>query len=166
VFGLDTYNLRVERIDVISTRSFSEVVATLEKNVPIADMSVILGMLAKRPSAGEIERVISDMVGELGFVVLAKLDQGPLVSLLGRPKKMSLYLIGNPVLANRMYEQHPAVGLYAPLRASVYEDDRGKCHFTYERPSALLEQFNNEEIRMVARMLDQKMETLAERLVK
>src|SRR5262249_6127940 len=35
---------------------------------------------------------------------------------------MSLYLIGNPLLANRMYEQHPAVGLYAPLRASIYED--------------------------------------------
>src|SRR5215510_14183377 len=123
-------------------------------------------MIAKRPSAREIERAIDGMVGELGFMVLAKLDQGPLVSLLGKLKKMSLYLIGNPALANRMYEQRPAVSLYAPLRASVYEDDRGKCHFTYERPSALLEQFNNEEIRMVARMLDQKMETLAERLVK
>jgi hypothetical protein len=63
-----------------------------------------------------------------------------------------------------MYEQHAAVGLYAPLRASVFEHYDGKCHFTYERPSGLLEQFQNEEIRAVARLLDQKMESLADRL--
>ncbi len=77
---------------------------------------------------------------------------------------MSVYLIGNPVLANRMYEQHPAVGLYAPLRASVYEDYGVRCHFTYEQPSALLEEFKNEEIRIVGRMLNRKMEIFAERL--
>jgi uncharacterized protein (DUF302 family) len=158
---METYRMDVERVDVLATKSFSEVVATLERHVPIGDMSTILRMIASRPSAQEIERAIGNMVGDLGFIVLAKLDQGPLVSLLGKPKKMSLYLIGNPVLANRMYEQHPAVGLYAPLRASIYEDHVGKCHFTYERPSKLLEQFKSEEIRVVGRMLDQKMESLA-----
>jgi len=79
---------------------------------------------------------------------------------------MSVYLVGNPVLANRMYEQHAAVGLYAPSRASVFEDYEGKCHFTYDRPSGLLEQFKNQEIRAVARMLDEKMEKLAGRLVR
>ena len=161
---METYRMDVERVDVVSPRPFSEVVATLERHVPIADLSVILRMIASRSSAQEIERTIGNMVGELGFMVLAKLDQGPLVSLLGKPKKMTVYLIGNPVLANRMYEQHPAVGLYAPLRASIYEDNDGKCHFTYERPSKLLEQFKNEEIRVVARLLDRKMESLAERL--
>ena len=76
----------------------------MEQHVPIADMPVILRMIASRLSAQEIERAIGGMVGELGFLVLAKLDQGPLISLLGRAKKMSLYLIGNPVLANRTYE--------------------------------------------------------------
>ena len=61
-----------------------------------------------------------------------------------------------------MYDQRPAVGLYAPLRALIYEDEQG-C-LTYERPSTLLEQFNNDEIRAVARMLDQRMEQLATRL--
>jgi len=163
---MGAHHIEVERIDVTSTKPFAEVVATLEKHVPIADMPAILKMITSRLSAPEIERTIGDMVGELGFVVLAKLDQGPLVSLLGRPKKMTLYLIGNPVLANRMYEQHTAVGLYAPLRASVYEDRDGNCHFTYERPSTLLEQFQNEQVRVVARMLDQKMESLANHLSK
>ncbi|MGH9875807.1 MAG: DUF302 domain-containing protein, partial [Pyrinomonadaceae bacterium] len=100
-------------------------------------------------------------VGDLGFMILGKIDQGPLVSLLGKPKKMTTYLIGNPVLANRMFEQHPGVGLYAPLRGSIYEDYEGKSHFTYDRPSTVLEQFENSEIRAVAKMLDEKMASLA-----
>ncbi len=105
--------------------------------------------IAPRVSAQEIEKTIQTMVGDLGFMILAKIDQGPLVSLLGKAKKMSVYLIGNPMLANRMYEQHPGVGLSAPLRAAIYED--------YDRPSTLLEQFGNEEIRVVARVLNERM---------
>lgn len=163
---MGAHHMEVERVDVISTKPFAEVVTTLEQHVPIADMPAILKMITSRLTAQEIERTIGGMVGELGFLVLAKLDQGPLVSLLGKPKKMTLYLIGNPVLANRMYEQHTAVGLYAPLRVSVYEDYDSKCHLTYERPSTLLEQFQNEEVRAVARLLDQKMESLAARLAR
>jgi uncharacterized protein (DUF302 family) len=161
---MGTYPMEVERVDVVCTKSFPEVAAALEQYVPAADTSLILRMIASRLSGAEIERAIANMVGEFGFMVLAKVDQGALVSLLGRPKKMSLYLIGSPLLANRMYEQHSAVGLYAPLRASVYEDNEGKCHFTYELPSSLLEQFKNEEIRVIARILDGKMESLAGRL--
>jgi uncharacterized protein (DUF302 family) len=76
---------------------------------------------------------------------------------------MSVYLIGNPVLTNRMYEAEAAVGLYAPHRASIYE---GKRYFTYERPSGLLEHFKNEEIRVVGRMLDRKMESLSDHLAR
>ena len=154
----------VERIDVVSRKSFPEVVAALEAEVPAADIAVFVRLSTARASAPEIEKVVAGMVGDLGFLTLVKLDQGPLVSLLGRPKKMSVYLIGNPVLANRMYERDPGVSLYAPLRASLYEDYQGRCHFTYERPSRVVEQFDNEGIRATARILDERMESLADRL--
>jgi uncharacterized protein (DUF302 family) len=105
------------------------------------------------------------MVGDLGFAHLAKLEQGPLVSLLGKPKRMTVYLLGNPVLANTMFEHHPEIGLYAPLRASVFEDYSGLAHFTYDRPSTLLHQFGNDDVTAVARMLDDRMSKLAESLV-
>lgn len=154
----------VERINVRLQRSFSEACSALEEQAPKAEVAVFVQMVTSGWDARRIENAVEEMVGELGFMILGKLEQGPLVSVLGKPKKMSLYLIGNPVLANRMYDQRPAVGLYAPLRALIYEDEQGACYFTYERPSTLLEQFNNDEIRAVARMLDQKMEQLAVRL--
>jgi uncharacterized protein (DUF302 family) len=79
---------------------------------------------------------------------------------------MTNYLIGNPVLANRMYEQEPAVGVYAPLRASIYQDYEGTCHFNYDRPSTVLAQFENREIQGVSEMLDEKMASLADYLAR
>jgi hypothetical protein len=53
---METHRMEVERIDVISTKPFAEVVATLERLVPIADISVIQRMIASRCSAQEIKR--------------------------------------------------------------------------------------------------------------
>jgi hypothetical protein len=50
------------------------------------------------------------------------------------------------------------------LRASIYEDQGGVCHFTYDRPSTLFGQFSNSEIHGVAKMLYEKMANLAGKL--
>jgi len=160
----DRMILQIERVDSVSKQRFEEVVAAFEMNVPAADFVKLAQLGASRAAAQEIEEAVRSMVGDLEFVRFAKLDQGPLVSLLGKPKKMTVYLIGNPVLANRMYEQNPAVGLYAPLRVSIYDDYNGTTHFTYDRPSTLLAQFDDEKIRAAAEMLDDKLKTLASRL--
>jgi uncharacterized protein (DUF302 family) len=150
----------VERIDAVSSLSFIQLATAFEALIPTADLSAFERMVASRSEPKEVERAVEGMVGKLGFVALAKINQGPLVSLLGNPKEMTLYLIGNPVLANRMYEQHRAVGLYAPLRVSIYQGSDRRAHITYERPSGLLAQFNNQVVREVASVLDQRMEEL------
>jgi uncharacterized protein (DUF302 family) len=129
--------------------------------VPAADFAVFRELVTSGATASEIERKVQSMVGDLGFVILGKVDQGPLVSRLGRPKKLTTYLIGNPVLANRMFERHPAVGLYAPVRATIYEDYEERCHFSYDRPSTLLAQFEDDQIRAVGEILDEKLADLA-----
>ncbi len=154
-----------ERVEVISTKSFSETIAAFERRIPMADSTAFGRLVADDASTREIEDVIEGMVGDLGFLILAKLDQGPLVSLMGKKKKMTVYLIGNPVLANQMFERNPAIGVYAPLRVSVYEGQDGKTRVTYDRPSTLLEQFGDEDVKSVARMLDEKMSRLTKDLI-
>ena len=63
-----------------------------------------------------------------------------------------------------MFEQDPAVAVYAPLRAVIYEDNPGATHFTYDQPSSLLGQFANDEIRAIAKILDDRMKNLADSL--
>ncbi len=160
---MNMYRFEVERFDYPSSkRTFEQVIAAFEQKVPAADLAQFAQLVASKAPATEIETAVEAMVGDLGFLHLAKLDQGPLVSLLGKRKRMTVYLLGNPVLANTMFEHRPEIGLYAPLRASIYEDDRGVTHFTYDRPSTLLQQFQNNDVTSVAQLLDDRMSKLAE----
>ena len=122
---MNTTRFEVERFDYLSSKTFEQVIAALEQQVPRADLPKLSQLVVLQAPAGEIEKAVQAMVGNLGFMHFAKLDQGPLVSLLGKRKRLTVYLLGNPVLANRMFEHRPQVRLYAPLRASVYEDDLG-----------------------------------------
>jgi hypothetical protein len=80
--------------------------------VPAGDMATLIRLAQSQANARQIEEAVQKTVGDLGFMVLGRLEQGALVSLLGRSKKLTTFLIGNPVLANRMFERDPAVGGY------------------------------------------------------
>jgi hypothetical protein len=151
-----------ERIDLRTTRSFDEAVVAFEARVPPADEGVLRQLVKDQANTRTVEEAVDAMAGELGFVCFAKVEQGPVVSLLGGPKHLVVYLLGNPVLAERMLAKDPAVGVYAPLRASIYEGRDGATHFTYDRPSALLSQFEDPQIRETAGLLDEKMSQLAD----
>jgi Domain of unknown function DUF302 len=125
---MTTVHFEVDRIDVTSTKSYVEALAIFAEKVPPADVGTLNRLANSHASQREIEDAVQSMAGELGFMSFAKLEQGPLVSLLGKPKKMVVFLLGNPVLANRMYEADPAIGVYAPLRAAIYEDHQGQAH--------------------------------------
>ncbi len=159
------YRFDGQRIEVISTKTFQDIIAAFERRIPIADFSAFARLVADGASTQEIQDVVDSMVEDLGFLVVAKLDQGPLVSLMGKKKKMTVYLIGNPILANRMYEKKPAIGVYAPLRVLIYEGNDGKTRITYDLPSTLLGQFNDDDVTSVARMLDDKMSRLMTDLI-
>jgi hypothetical protein len=162
---MKTYRFYVERIDYpLPNRTFEEATDAFEREVPAADLAKLAQLVATKAPAAEIDHAVRNMVSELGFTHFAKLNQGPVVSLLGKPKRITVYLLGNPVLANRMFEHRPEIGLYAPLRAAVYEDFSRVTHFTYDRPSTLLQQFENDDVTAVARTLDDRMLKLAERL--
>ena len=53
------------------------------------------------------------------------------------------------------------MGLYAPLRVLVYEDERGKTCLEYDRPSSLFGQFGDDRISPTAALPDRKLEALA-----
>jgi Domain of unknown function DUF302 len=65
-------------------------------------------------------------------------DHGALLSLAGKPRRVSQYAIGNSLLALQMVEHLPEVALYAPLRLAVCEEDGGKTFVAYDCFSSLL----------------------------
>ena len=116
------------------------------------------------PSAKSYDQVtaaVKSLVAKNGMMVMAEVDQGKMLSMTGLTLKATLLLVGNPTVGKQLFEQNRGIGLYVPLRVSVYSDDQGKTFVSYDRPSSLLGQFQNEKISMVGKMLDEKLDGLA-----
>src|ERR1700722_4985941 len=74
--------------------------SSLERWDPIAGEP----LWKQRASWPEVETAIAKMAEPFGLMVLAKIDQGRITSLSGKSKMCSLYMVGNPVIANQIIE--------------------------------------------------------------
>lgn len=112
-------------------------------------------------SFDDVTKAVMSLVSKNGMMVMAEVDQGKMLSMTGLSLQAKLFLIGNPNVGKQLFEQNHGVGLYIPLRLFVYADGSGHTFIAYDRPSSLLGQFSSEKIGMVAKMLDEKVEGLA-----
>jgi uncharacterized protein (DUF302 family) len=115
------------------------------------------------PSQKNFDQTVSHLksaVGQGGMMIMATVDQGNMLSMTGLKLKATLFLVGNPTVGKKVFEQNHGAGLYMPLRVYVYEDKDGKTYVSYDKPSSLLAQFDNAEINQTAAMLDQKLDGL------
>lgn len=164
VNSMTTVNFTGTCVIVDSEKSFEQVTSAIEAMASPADNMLLrqLKRLDTNKSFDQVKSAVESMVGKSGFTILVDFELGGLLtSQSGKRNKSKLYIIGNPLIANQMFEHNPAVGLYVPLRLFVYEDYDGKTRVTYDKPSSLLGRLQNEEILKVAQMLDQKLEDLA-----
>ncbi|WP_373530894.1 DUF302 domain-containing protein [Nostoc sp.] len=163
VNSMTNVNFTTTCVIVSSEKSFEQVTSAIETIVSQADNALLrqLKRLDTNKSFDQVKNAVESMVGKSGLTILVDFELGGLLtSQSGKRNKSKLYIIGNPLIANQMFEQNPGVGLYVPLRLFVYEDFDGKTRVTYDKPSSLLGQFQNEEILKVAQMLDQKLENV------
>jgi uncharacterized protein (DUF302 family) len=112
-------------------------------------------------SFADVNKAVKSLVAKNGMMIMAEVNQGKMMSMAGLKLDATLYIIGNPTVGKQIFEQDHGVGLYVPLRLFVYTDQSGTTHVAYDKPSTLLSQFRNEKIGMVAQMLDQKLNDLA-----
>ena len=117
--------------------------------------------VASDKSFEDVSSAVKSLVAKNGMMIMAEVNQGKMLSMAGLSLKATLFVVGNPTVGKQLFEQDHGVGLYIPLRVFVYEDQAGKTFVSYDRPSASLAQFKNEKIAMVAQMLDQKLDGLA-----
>ena len=157
-----TTHITIEHVVVESNLSYEQVKASLEARLGVAgDLNELRRQLAAVNTPWEqVMQAFEKRLGTSGFSIFTKVEHGDLLSLAGRPRRVSQYAIGNPLLAIQMVERVPEVALYAPLRLAVYEGDGGRTLVAYDRFSSLLAQYDNAEISPIARLVEQKLEAL------
>ncbi len=155
--------MTVEHVVIPSQRTFDEVVVALESRIGLyGNWEVLPHLLAARGASWEeVAELTLPLIGSSGFTNFVKMEQGVLLSLTGKPKRINLYALGNHLLGVHMIEEVPEVGLYAPPRLVIYEDYHGQTFLAYDRIATLVSQYQNEQVSAMASLVDQKMHDLA-----
>lgn len=149
---------------VVVSRLFSLLMATVVAGMlalPAAAQDSHL-TVASQKSFDQTVNQLKSAVSQGGMMVMGEVNQGNMLAMTGLKLKANLFLVGNPTVGKKIFEQDPAAGLYVPIRVFVYEGKDGKTYVSYDKPSSLLAPLNNKDISMTAGMLDQKLEGLAQ----
>lgn len=156
-------HIDVEHVVIASTQSYEQVINALDTRLGLpANWDLLTRQLsAKNASWEQVAEETEALIGTSGFTTFNKLEQGVLLSLTGRQKKISQYSLGNHLLGVQMIEYMPEIGLYAPLRLTVYEDYEGNTFLAFDRLASLVRQYQHEYVTSMALLVDNKLEELA-----
>ena len=146
--------ITVEHIKISSERAFAEVRQRLESTLPKLDASI-----SDVLRSGDQKRATEFDENGPKLSIFEQRDHGSLLQIFCGRRNALQYEIGNPLTASKMTRYKLSAALYAPLRVVLFEDDRGKGVFEYDKPSSFFGQFGDERVTEVGRYLDVELET-------
>jgi len=151
----------VERVSLVSSKPFAQVVAALEAAIGHPDMREFWKTIGAAHSWPEVERAIHAVIGPSGFMEFTRFNHGQFLQQAqgAHAPQILRIVLGNPLIMKQMAEHVPDAGSYAPV--TVLVDERGDgVHISYDRMASYLEPYANLAALKVARELDRKVETL------
>jgi uncharacterized protein (DUF302 family) len=154
--------ISIEHVVVTSKKSYETVHASLLERVSKnGDLnSLIQQLLEKKTPWKQAQHEIEKQLGSSGFNIFCIIEHGSLLTLVGKPRKIVQYTIGNPLIAFQITQHVPAAALYAPFKLALYEDENGITTIAYDRFSSFLSQFHNQDIMQAAHHVDTLLQEL------
>ena len=148
----------VERVDVPTGLTYDALVTGFERELGRWEPGVVGILLESHAPWSKVEAEVARMAGAHGLMILVRIDQGAITSLSGRGKQCSLYLVGNPVIANQILDIDPRASLYVPFRVCLYDlGESGGAVLSFDRPSSSLGVLGRPELNEIGLALDQKL---------
>ena len=155
-------NFTVEKFSVVSTRTFEDVLAGLEKGIGRPNMSALHKQMGAAKSFSELQKIINGAVGSADLMEFLRLDLGAPMRLDPTAKthqKIVRIIAGNPLIMKQMVEHVPDAGSYAPITILLYERHDG-VHVSYDMMESFLAPYQNHAALEVAKQLDVKVTKL------
>jgi uncharacterized protein (DUF302 family) len=153
--------IEVERLTIISSRTFEAVVAAVDNAIGQPDMVAFGKASRETTSFAEFEGLVKRSVSPLDLMLFMKLDVGAVLrkeSSLAEPKAQR-FIIGNPLIMKEMVKEVHEAASYAPITLLVDQRSDG-VHLGYDKMASFLAPYGNEKALAVARDLDKKLEKL------
>jgi hypothetical protein len=133
--------------------------AEYEAAVPSVPLDAMTELVSRKSAWAEMCQLI-DRATPHGFLIYFRNDVHPVMALAGDNAACVTYLMGNHIIAERMFRYDPRVMLYALLHTAIWEDSDGHGWFTTDQPSTLFASFRVPEIAEVGVDLDRKLAAL------
>ncbi|KAA0070025.1 DUF302 domain-containing protein [Tardiphaga sp. P9-11] len=153
----------IERIDVITSLSFTELIDAFESSLGRWEPHVGDALVRDQVSWQEAKISIGAMAGPRGLMIFSKINQGEIASLAGTPRSSVIYLVGNPLIATTILQVDIRAGMLVPFRVELYEDGQGGI-LSYDAPSSFLGSLDNPALTEIGKALDEKMSGVAAEL--
>jgi hypothetical protein len=150
-----------ERFSVVSTKSFADVVASVEAAVGHPNLGQLFQAITTAKTYPEVEEMVAKVTGPTNLMEFTRFDMGAVINK-GKPaphSKSIRFLIGNPVTMRKMAEHVADAASYAPITVLVDERPDG-VHLSYDRISTSLAPYANAAASAVATELDRNVETI------
>ena len=151
--ALASRTIAVEHITISSQRPFTEVQRRLEATLPKLDANIAAALR----SGDQMRATEYDDSGPKLSIFEVR-DHGDLLQIFGGRRHALQYEIGNPLTASKMTRYRLSAVLYAPLRVVLFEDERGRGVFEYDKPSSFFGQYGDDRVTEVGRYLDVALE--------
>ena len=146
-------------VSVSTGFGYHELIEAFERSV--GHWNAATGASLRREAANwpKVEATVAKAGEPFGLMVMAKIDQGKLTSLSGRMKNCTLYLVGNPVIANQIIDIDLRGSFYVPFRVAIHDGgDAGDGIISYDLPSSFLAVLDRPELIPIGKSLDEKMD--------
>jgi uncharacterized protein (DUF302 family) len=142
--------------------SYDALIRAFERELRYLDPAVVQRLAERKAAWTEIESEITKIGDPHGLMIIARVDLGGVASLSGREKRCSLYLVGNPVIANQIITIDLRGSFYVPFRVALYDDEGPEgAVIAYDRPSSFLAALGRPEVMEIAKSLDGKIDAVA-----
>jgi uncharacterized protein (DUF302 family) len=157
----------IQHTDVATGRTYDSLAEAFEHELGHLDPLTGVRLIEEKASWNEVEREMARMAGPRGLMIIFRADQGKITSLSGREKRCSLYLVGNPVIAERIISIDLRASFYVPFRVCLYDDGGPDgAVISYDRPSSFLAALGNPALTEFGALLDRKIDDVATALRK
>ena len=152
--------VEVERLTIISSKPFEDVVSSVEGAIGCPDMREFGRAARGAASHAEFEDLVRRTVNAVGLMLFMKLDAGAVIRReSGRAQPKSERFIGNPLIMKEMAKHVPDAASYAPVTLLVDERSDG-VYLGYDKMTSVLAPYGNGAALAVAWDLDVKIEKL------
>lgn len=113
----------VQHVEYISSHSFDEVIANFESLIGTVKNGAFDKLTATANGQDDFQGRVQEHEGKSGFMQFLLIDHGAWLPHVGiNGKKIRMYTLGNPLIAQTMLRHDVRVGLNVPVRLLIYEN--------------------------------------------